>query len=142
MDIFKKKTRKGLVIRYVFDDVEEYNNIVDLLTSLCDEMPENNREDIENLSKLFKDYYEPSSEYADGKPTVTVFEEHFLTLAVLVGDILPIYSMMLNRVISAKKEHLKEIENHIETKRKYLNEIEDHTKDNMEQIKLLKLITK
>lgn len=106
MDIFKKKTRKGLVIRYVFDDEGEYNNLIEVITSICDKMPEDDRKDMEELIKLFKDYYNPQSEYAEGKPSVTVFEDHLLTLAVLVWNILPIYNMMLYREIETKEKYL------------------------------------
>ncbi len=120
MDIFKKKTRKGLVIRYVFDDEDEYNNLIDAITSICDKMPEDDKKDIEELIKLFKDYYNPQSEYAEGKPSVTVFEDHLLTLAVLVWNVIPIYTMVLKQQLNATKKYVNAVEN-------YTNEVKEHT---------------
>ena len=117
MTIKKVDTRtKGVVIRYIFDDVEEYNLIMENLKS-TERILENEKckENIEKLITLFKSYYDAESPYCDNKPAVTVFEEHLLTIAIQLTLFTPLCLTFFSKILEMKSEYSKLQEKYINT---------------------------
>ena len=112
MEVVQKNTSKGIVIRFVFQDVDEYNLCMDNLTEICEGMSEHGNEHLKELIGLFKDYYDPEGRYTDGKPTVTVFENHLLTLAAQLWIIMELS-------LASSMKNLQILKDYNETLNKY-----------------------
>lgn len=90
MFIQKKNTKKGVVIKFVFDDTKEYNLYLDHLTKLSQSSFEWIADTIKDVLDLFKEYYTESDSYCENKPAVVVFEDHLLPIASLIFLTLPL----------------------------------------------------
>lgn len=100
MYIEQVKTSKGIAIRYVFSDMDEYSNFMNMLKEIASFLqgkvcePEITQEDssdnLKALISLFNKYFEPEGKYTEGKPTVTVWENHYLIVASQIVTILNI----------------------------------------------------
>lgn len=103
MEIERKNTSKGLVLRYIFEDMNEYNEWMKSLEDICNnEIRENKKEDLNKLIGLFKDYFEENNKYTS-KPTVTVFENHILTVAALLWVVMELSISWMNKYIELQK---------------------------------------
>lgn len=87
MYVETKRTSKGHVVRYVFDTIEEYKILMDNLDAIAkSEIFKNKEENLKSIIDLFHDYYDKSNKYCDGKPAVTIFENHIFKIGALLFD--------------------------------------------------------
>lgn len=101
-------TRKGLVIRYVFEDVEEYQCELEWLEDIAkNRIAVDYREDIEDVIQLFKEYYDESNIYCDGKPAVTIFENHIYKIGALIFVITNLDLVWLKKHLADLREQNK-----------------------------------
>ena len=106
MVVQTKNTSKGVVIRYVFDDVNEYAKRLEFYEEIVNEdMAEEYRENLKSVIQLFKEYYEESNRYCDGKPTVTIFENHIYKIGALLFDIEYLSIEWSSKYLALLKEH-------------------------------------
>lgn len=119
---------KGVVIRYIFDDIEEYNLTMENLHS-TERILENEKckEDIRELITLFQNYYVPESPYCDNKPAVTVFENHLLTIAVQLALFTPLCLTFFSKILDMKREYTK-------LQEKYINTLKNYNDGNTQEI--------
>lgn len=123
MNIKRVDTRtKGVVIRYIFDDIEEYNLTMENLHS-TGRILENEKckEDIRELITLFQDYYVAECPYCDNKPAVTVFEDHLLTIAVQLTLFTPLCLTFFRKMLVMRREYTNLQEKYINTLKNYNN---------------------
>ncbi len=90
MFIQKKNTKKGVIIKYVFDDTREYDLYLDHLAKLSLSSSDWIADTTKDVLDLFKSYYTAADSYCDNKPVVVVFEDHLLAIASLIFLTLPL----------------------------------------------------
>lgn len=113
MVVQTKNTSKGVVIRYVFDDVNEYAKRLEFYEEIVNEdMSEEYRENLKSVIQLFKEYYEESNRYCDGKPTVTIFENHIYKIGALLFDIEYLCMEWSSKYLTLLKEHVSLLKEH------------------------------
>jgi len=86
MEIISKRTKnKGFVVKYIFDDEEEYSLYVKAMEIILNKLPkEEDRNRYAEIINLFKNYYTQSDPYSKNKPTVTISEENIPILAMTI----------------------------------------------------------
>ena len=77
-----------VVIKFVFDHAEEYDLTLDFLKELSEDFPKVKRKEPVYIIDLFKKYHKPEDKYCEDRPTVTVFENHFIDIARIFLDLL------------------------------------------------------
>lgn len=113
MVVQTKNTSKGIVIRYIFDDANEYAKRLEFYEEIVNEdMSEEYRENLKSVIQLFKEYYVESNRYCDGKPTVTIFENHIYKIGALLFDIEYLSIEWSNKYLTLLKEHVSLLKEH------------------------------
>ncbi len=113
MVVQTKNTSEGIVIRYIFDDANEYAKRLEFYEEIVNEdMSEEYRENLKSVIQLFKEYYEESNRYCDGKPTVTIFENHIYKIGALLFDIEYLSIKWSSKYLALLKEHVSLLKEH------------------------------
>ncbi len=76
---------------------------------------------MKELIDLFTQYYDARGEYSDGKPTVTVFENHILTIAAQLWIIIELSAFWLNKYGQSLTNYSNNLKENIALQEKVIN---------------------
>ena len=120
MKIETKKTRqKGIIVKYVFDDEKDYNDFMADLNIISKHVDD--QKGMNEVISLFKDYYHASDPYSDNKPTVIVYQDHLLTLAIILWLMEDLYVNLTDSLIVSTKRYIELQNKMVELQRKVIN---------------------
>lgn len=106
MEISSKKTKdKGFVVKYIFDDEEEYSLYIKAMEIILNKLPkEEDRNRYAEIINLFRNYYTQSDPYSKNKPAVTISEENIPILAMTIWFLFDTNAVMQAKEIKLYKE--------------------------------------
>lgn len=106
MEIISKRTKdKGFVVKYIFDDEEEYSLYVKAMEIILNKLPkEEDRNKYAEIINLFKNYYTQSDPYSKNKPAVTISEENVPILAMTIWFLFDTNAAMQAKQVRLYKE--------------------------------------
>lgn len=106
MEISSKKSKgKGFVLKYIFDDEEEYSLYIKAMEIILNKLPkEEDRNGYAEIIDLFRNYYTQSDPYSKNKPVVTISEKNIPILAMTIWFLFDTNAVMQAKEIKLYKE--------------------------------------
>lgn len=124
MDIKGKRTRKGEYVKFIFDDMEDYQAWISFFRhsfDRTDDSGEKYYESIESFTALVEKMMNPSDSYEEGRPTVTFWPDKMFYMAVAFQAITILFVKFRNEATAelgalyrAQNETLKEESEYLE----------------------------